>query len=326
MFLRLKPEIASNQPVTNTPQFYFPDVPVIPLPEGHRFPSGKYALLRAEIDRDQILGAATLQASPTATRDHLLRAHDSPYVDAMLAGTVAPDIQRRIGLPWSETLVARSRSTVGGAIASGRAALQHGISGQLAGGTHHAHRSFGSGFCVFNDLATATLTLLDDGLAERVAILDTDVHQGDGNSAILGSDPRVFVCSIQGEKNFPFRRVPSTLDFDLPDGTGDDAYLATLATALDAVTAFRPDLVFFLSGADTLKEDRLGRLDLTHTGMMQRDLTVFAHFKAHGIPVAIAIGGGYAEPIHHSVTAYANTFRAAAHIHNLTSTRTYTSI
>ncbi len=298
-------------------RFFFPDVPAIPLPPGHRFPSGKYAALRTIIDAERILGRAALVAATAAERADLLRAHCPDYIDAMLAGTVAPDAMRRIGLPWSETLVARARATVGGAIASGRAALADGISGQLAGGTHHAHRDFGSGFCIFNDLATATLTLLEEGAVSRVAIVDTDVHQGDGNAAILGDDARVFVLSVQGEKNFPFRRIPATLDVDLPDGTGDTVYLAALSEALDAVVAFKPDLVFFLSGADPLAEDRLGRLSLTHAGLSARDRLVLETFKTHGVPVAIAIGGGYAEPIAASVTAYANTFRVAADVWRL---------
>jgi acetoin utilization deacetylase AcuC-like enzyme len=298
-------------------RFFFPDVPAIPLPPGHRFPSGKYAALRAVIDDERILGRAELIAATPAERADLLRAHSPEYIDAMLAGTVAPDAMRRIGLPWSEALVARSRATVGGAIASGRAALTDGISGQLAGGTHHAHRDFGSGFCIFNDLAVATLTLLEEGAVPRVAIVDTDVHQGDGNAAILGGDNRVFVLSMQGEKNFPFRRVPATLDVDLPDGTGDAAYLAALSEALDAVVAFKPDLVFFLTGADSLAEDRLGRLSLTHAGLMARDRLVLDTFKSRGVPVAIAIGGGYAEPITASVTGYANTFRVAADLWQL---------
>ncbi len=299
-------------------RFFFPDVPAIPLPPGHRFPSGKYAALRAVIDRDRILGRSTLAPATPATRVDLLRAHSAGYIDAMVGGTVAPDAMRRIGLPWSETLVARSCATVGGAIQSGRAALATGLSGQLAGGTHHAHREFGSGFCIFNDLAVAALTMLEDGTVDRIAIIDTDVHQGDGNAAILGGDPRVFVLSIQGEKNFPFRRVPATRDIDLPDGTGDDIYLAALDDALQEVIAFRPDLVFFLSGADPLAEDRLGRLSLTHDGLMARDRLVLQTFKTRGVPVAIAIGGGYAEPISASVTAYANTFRVAAEMWRLT--------
>lgn len=298
-------------------RFFFPDVPAIPVPDGHRFPVGKYAALRSVIDSERILGRAALVAATPATRADLLRAHATDYVDAVFAGTVAPDAMRRIGLPWSEILVARSCATVGGAIDSGRAALASGLSGQLAGGTHHAHRDFGSGFCVFNDLAIATLTLLEDGAVDRVAIVDTDVHQGDGNAAILGADARVHVLSVQGARNFPFRRVPSTRDIDLPDGTGDAAYLAALDDALAEVAAFRPDLVFFLSGADPLAEDRLGRLSLTHDGLMARDRLVLETFKARGVPVAIAIGGGYAEPISASVAAYANTFRVAADIWKL---------
>jgi acetoin utilization deacetylase AcuC-like enzyme len=298
-------------------RFFFPDVPAIPLPEGHRFPSGKYAALHAVIDAEGILGRAALMPASPAARTDLLRAHSSEYVDAMLAGKMQPEAMRRIGLPWSDVLVARSRATVGGAIASGRAALATGLSGQLAGGTHHAHRDFGSGFCVFNDLAVATLTLLEEGAVDRIAIVDTDVHQGDGNAAILGGNPRVFVLSLQGEKNFPFTRVSASRDVNLPDGTEDAAYLAALAPALEEVAAFRPGLVFFLSGADPLAADRLGRLSLTHAGLMARDRLVFDTFKSRGVPVAIAIGGGYAEPIAASVTAYANTFRAAADLWRL---------
>ena len=298
-------------------RFFYPDVPVLPLPPGHRFPSGKFDALRAIVDRENILGRAELLPAPPADRDDLLRAHAAEYVDTMLAGTVMPEAMRRIGLPWSQTLVDRSRATVGGAIASARAALDDGLSGQLAGGTHHAHREFGSGFCVFNDLAVASLTLLESGEVSRIAIVDTDVHQGDGNAAILGADPRVFILSVQGAKNFPFSRVQSTLDVDLPDGTGDETYLCALEGALRQVLAFRPELVLFLSGADALAEDRLGRLSLTHAGLMARDRLVLGDCKSAGVPVAIAIGGGYGQPIETSVQAYANTFRVAASLWGL---------
>jgi acetoin utilization deacetylase AcuC-like enzyme len=214
-------------------------------------------------------------------------------------------------------LMQRSCATVGGSLAAARASLEHGISGQLAGGTHHAHHAFGSGYCVFNDLAVATLTLLDEGRVSRVAIVDLDVHQGDGNAAILGADPRVFVLSIQGAKNFPFRRVPASLDVDLPDGTDDADYMRALVDALEAVTAFRPDLVLYLSGADPLAEDTLGRLSLTHAGLIDRDRYVLETFARRGVPVSIAIGGGYAVPITLTVDAYANTFRTAATVHGL---------
>ena len=292
-------------------QLFFPDVPPIPLPAGHRFPVGKYAMLRRQIEADPAFAEVTLTPAEPATAHDLELAHAPGYVAAMTAGTVAPDAMRRIGLPWSPTLVARSKATVGGAIQAARTALRQGVSGQLAGGTHHAHRDFGSGFCVFNDLAVAGLAMLEEGRAARVAIVDLDVHQGDGNAAILAGDPRVFVLSIHGARNFPFRKVPSTLDVALPDGTEDAAYHAALIDALAAVEAFRPDLILYLSGADPLASDRLGRLKLTHEGLIERDRLVMELARRRGIPLSIAIGGGYAEPLEESVRAYHNTFRTA---------------
>ena len=292
-------------------QFYYPDVDELPLPAGHRFPSGKYRLLRAAIEREEILPRSALMASTPAGPDDLLRAHSAGYVTAMLGGTAHKDIMRRIGLPWSETLMRRSRATVGGAMAAARSALRHGISGQLAGGTHHAHREFGSGFCVFNDLAVTALTLLEERRVDRVAILDLDVHQGDGNAAILTGTPGVFVVSVHGEKNFPFRKVPSDLDVELPDGTEDAAYIEALLDVLPAIAGFKPDLLLYLSGADPLKQDKLGRLSLSFDGLAERDRIVFELCRRRGIPVSIAIGGGYAEPIADSVQGYANTFRTA---------------
>jgi acetoin utilization deacetylase AcuC-like enzyme len=295
-------------------QLFFPDVPPIPLPDGHRFPVGKYAMLRRAIEADPIFRGVALVPAEPATRAELELAHAPSYVDSMTEGTVAAGAMRRIGLPWSPTLVARSKATVGGAIQAARMALQIGVSGQLAGGTHHAHRDFGSGFCVFNDLAIAALAMLEEGRVARVAIVDLDVHQGDGNAAILAADPRVFVLSIHGEKNFPFRKVPSTLDVALRDGTEDAAYLVALIEALAAVEAFRPDLIFYLSGADPLASDRLGRLRLTHDGLIERDRLVMELARRRGIPLSIAIGGGYAEPLEESVRAYHNTFRTALEV------------
>jgi acetoin utilization deacetylase AcuC-like enzyme len=300
-----------------TPTFYFPDVPAIPLPPGHRFPGTKYRLLREAVQAERTLGHAALVPSPLIGRDGLLVAHSADYVDAMLSGAVSSEAMRRIGLPWSDVLVARSQATVGGSLAAARMALLHGISGQLAGGTHHAHRDFGSGYCVFNDLAVTALTLLAEAATERIAIVDLDVHQGDGNAAILGAEPRVFVLSVQGAKNFPFRRVAGTLDVELPDGTDDTAYMRALVDALDAVLAFRPTLVLYLSGADPLADDTLGRLSLSHEGLIERDRYVFEAFARRGVPVSIAIGGGYAKPIEQTVRGYTNTFRAAADVHGL---------
>jgi acetoin utilization deacetylase AcuC-like enzyme len=217
-------------------------------------------------------------------------------------------------LPWSETLALRSRATVGGSLAAARQALRDGVSGQLAGGTHHAHRDFGSGYCVFNDLATTALALLAEGRIRRLAIVDLDVHQGDGNAAILAGNPDAFVLSVHAAKNFPFRKVASTLDIGLPDGTGDGAYLTAVADGLAAVASFRPELVLYLSGADPLASDTLGRLALTFEGLKARDRLVFEMCRRRDIPVSIAIGGGYADPISDTVEAYANTFRVASEI------------
>jgi acetoin utilization deacetylase AcuC-like enzyme len=296
-------------------RFFYPDVPPTPLPPGHRFPNTKYALLRDKIARENTLGPAALVPSPMATRAELLTVHDAAYVDAIFDGSIDPAIIRRIGLPWSEALVTRALTTVGGSLAAAREALVTGISGQLAGGTHHAHRDFGSGFCVFNDLAIVTTILLSERTVDRVAIVDLDVHQGDGTAAILAAEPRAFTLSIQGQKNFPFRRMTSSLDVELPDGTEDRAYLVALTDALHAVVAFRPDLVLYLSGADPLAEDRLGRLSLTHEGLMERDRFVFETFRRRGVPVSIAIGGGYGEPISATVEGYANTFRTAREVY-----------
>lgn len=293
---------------------FFPDIEEMPLPPGHRFPASKYRLLRERVLADGILTPCMLEPSPAAAREELLRAHAPAYVDAVLAGTLPTEAQRRIGLPWSPLLARRSLLTVGGAIAASRRALADGVSGQLAGGTHHAHRDFGSGFCVFNDLAVAALAMQAEGRAERVAILDLDVHQGDGNAAILAGDPRTFVVSVQGARNFPFRRVPSAVDVELPDGTGDRAYLDAVADVLPRIEAFRPDLVLYLSGVDPLAEDRLGRLSLTHDGLAERDRLVLELCRRRGWPVSIAIGGGYADPIEASVMAYAATFRVAREV------------
>ena len=295
-------------------QFFYPDTPDLSLPPGHRFPAGKYSMLRQRMLAERTLGNALLTRSPAATMAELALAHDPGYVGAVLEGTLSADIQRRIGLPWSETLVARSLSTTGGSIAATRSALENGLSGQLAGGTHHAHRDFGSGYCVFNDLAVAALVILAEGNVARIAIIDLDVHQGDGNAAILAGHAAVFVLSIHGEKNFPFRKVPSTLDVGLADGTEDAAYLRALAGALERVVDFRPELILYLSGVDVLASDKLGRLSLTFDGLEQRDRMVFQFCRRRGIPVSIAIGGGYADPITDSVQAYASTFRVAREV------------
>jgi len=296
------------------PRFFYPDTPELPLPEKHRFPISKYRLLREKVMTEEVLGRAELAPSPPISIEQLLHAHSPDYVTSVLNGTLSRDEQRRIGLPWSSTLARRSRATVGGSLAAAREALNVGVSGQLAGGTHHAHRDFASGYCVFNDLAVAALTLLAERAVDRIAILDLDVHQGDGNAALLAGNPETFVVSLHGEKNFPFRKVASDLDIALPDGTEDAAYLAAVAEACEAVAAFQPDLLLYLAGVDPLKIDSLGRLSISADGLRQRDDFVLRHCKASGLPVAIVAGGGYAKPISATVDAYVETWRTARHI------------
>jgi acetoin utilization deacetylase AcuC-like enzyme len=283
--------------------------PVPPLPPNHRFPSEKYAKLRARIEAEGVLAANELREATPATRAELLAAHDAEYVDAMWDGSIDAARMRRIGLPWSPELVARARASVGAQLGAARAALEDGVSGALSGGTHHAHPGFGAGYCVFNDIAVTARTLLNEGRVARVAVVDLDVHQGDGTAAILGDERRAYLLSVHGAHNFPFRKVPSTVDVELPDGTGDEAYLAALEAALPAVWAFAPELLFYQAGVDPLGGDRLGRLALTHDGLMARDRLVLAGCRARGVPVVLSLGGGYAREIERSVDAYINTWR-----------------
>lgn len=206
----------------------------------------------------------------------------------------------------------RSLGSVGSTLAAVDAALEDGLSGTLAGGTHHAYRDFGSGYCVFNDLAVAARRVLDRGAVRRVLVFDVDVHQGDGTASIFEEDPRVFTCSIHGERNFPSRKQRSDLDVPLPDDTGDDAYLSALEAALDeAMERSRPDLVLYQGGVDVLAVDRLGRMALSEAGVEERDRRALSRFRRDGLPVALTLGGGYADPVEASVSAYAGTYRVA---------------
>lgn len=292
-------------------KFFYSDTFNLHLPPGHRFPGTKYSMLRETLVGDGIVRSEHLRVSPLATDAELHRAHAPAYVAAIDTGEIDASAMRRIGFPWSKHVAMRARATMGGAIAAAKAALEYGLSGQLAGGTHHAHYDFGSGYCVFNDFAVAALALIAEGLAERVAIIDLDVHQGDGNASILSPREDVFVLSIHGEKNFPFRKCDSDLDIALPDGIEDGAYLRAVEDALPAVWAFAPDIVLYQAGVDPLKEDKLGRMALTHDGLAARDRLVLSECKRRGVAVSMAIGGGYATPIDASVAAYANTYRAA---------------
>lgn len=296
-------------------QFFTSDRFVFPLPDGHNFPGRKYILLRELLLRDGVLKAEQILPSPPVEDSDLLRAHDARYVEKVRTGDLDAAEQRRVGIPWSDILVNRIQATMGGAVKAMEAALETGLSGQLAGGTHHAHRDFGAGFCLFNDFAIAALKAIAEGWVKRVAVIDLDVHQGDGNSAILAHHPDIFVFSMQGEGNFPAKRVPSDLDVELAEGMEDTDYLRILADHLPAVFDFKPDLVLYQAGVDPLKQDRLGRLALSHAGLMQRDRLVLSECRTRGIPVSMAIGGGYAGRIELSVEAYANTYRVAKELY-----------
>jgi acetoin utilization deacetylase AcuC-like enzyme len=292
---------------------FYSDHFVLPLPEGHKFPMAKYSRLRERILAEGIVSPADLHEAPVASWEDLRLVHDPAYVDAVANGTVAPDIQRRIGFPWSPGMVERSRRSVGATIAAARAALDDGVAANLAGGTHHAFADRGEGFCVFNDVAVGVRVLQRDRHARRIAIVDLDVHQGNGTAAIFNGDDSVFTFSMHGEKNFPFKKETSDLDVALPDGTGDDEYLSELRRHLDAVlNSHQPDFVFYLAGADPFEGDRLGRLKLTIDGLRRRDQMVLSTCSTAGLPIAISMSGGYANDIDAIVTIHSNTILCAA--------------
>ncbi len=291
---------------------FYSDHFVLPLPEGHKFPMAKYSGLRERLLAEGIVGAQDLHEAPAASWDDLRLVHDAGYVDAVANGTLPREAQRRIGFPWSPQMVERARRSVGATIAAAHVALEDGVAANLAGGTHHGFADRGEGFCVFNDVAVAARVLQRDGRARRIAVVDLDVHQGNGTAAIFADDETVFTFSMHGEKNFPFRKETSDLDVALPDGTGDDAYLELLRSHLAGVlNGHQPDLVFYLAGADPYEGDRLGRLTLTIAALRTRDEMVFDACRRRGVPVAVTMSGGYANDINAIVTIHANTIRAA---------------
>ncbi|MBY0494808.1 MAG: histone deacetylase [Cyanobacteria bacterium] len=291
---------------------FYSDHFVLPLPEGHKFPMAKYSRLRERILAEGVIAPEDLIEAPLAALEDLLLVHEPGYVHAVTTGTVPHDIQRRIGFPWSPEMVERSRRSVGATIAAARAALDDGAAANLAGGTHHAFADRGEGFCVFNDVAVAARVLQRDHHASRIAIVDLDVHQGNGTAAIFSGDPSVFTFSMHGEKNFPFKKEVSDLDVPLADGTADDEYLTLLRTHLDDVlNRHQPDFVFYLAGADPFEGDRLGRLTMTIEGLQRRDEIVIEACTKADLPVAISMSGGYASDIDAIVTIHANTIRTA---------------
>jgi acetoin utilization deacetylase AcuC-like enzyme len=291
---------------------------VLPLPEGHRFPMRKYDMLREGLALH--LPQVQLAQAPQATTDELRLVHTADYIDGIDHGTLPASYYREIGFPWSEAMAERARRSVGATLSAARYALSTGVAANLAGGTHHAYADKGGGFCVFNDLAvTARVLQAQAGPGRQagqgplqVAVIDLDVHQGNGTAHICRSDPDVFTLSIHGEKNFPFRKEASDFDIGLPDGCGDDDYLATLDGALERLDGwFRPELVLYLAGADPHEGDRLGRLKLTTAGLMERDRRVFDWCWQRRLPCAFVMGGGYGHDLHQTVAVQLNTYRVA---------------
>lgn len=290
---------------------FFCDQHDFPLPASHKFPLRKYRMVREAIERE---GGFSFTAAPFATDEDLLRVHDPLYVSGFRRGTLDPVVMRRIGFPWSDALVRRTLASVGGTRAATAQALLGGFGGTLAGGTHHGFQREGSGFCVFNDLAVAAEWARHKGGVSRIAILDLDVHQGDGTAAIFQDDPNTFTVSLHSAQNFPFRKQRSRLDIEFRDGTEGPEYLEALSHAVEAVLAFGPELLLFQSGVDGLSADRLGRLSLTTHDLACRDKLVFSCAAGRSIPIVVTLGGGYAEPIEESVKAHAQTFRIAADV------------
>jgi acetoin utilization deacetylase AcuC-like enzyme len=282
---------------------------VLPLPATHRFPMRKYALLHERI----AARAPEFLRVPAAAEDaELANAHSTDYVAAVAGGTLAPSSLRRIGFPWSPTMVERSRRSAGATLGACREALASGCGINLAGGTHHAHRDYGAGFCVFNDAAVSIRTLQADGRIERALVIDLDVHQGDGTAAIFAEDSAVFTFSMHGRGNFPFVKAASSLDIELADGSEDREYLTVLSLALTQVLSEpRPDLAIYLAGADPYIGDRLGRLALSKGGLATRDRRVLQTLRDSGVPVAIAMAGGYADNIEDVVDIHATTVEIA---------------
>lgn len=294
---------------------FYADQFVLPLPPGHRFPMAKYQMLRNRLRADY--PDVQMGQALRATDDELALVHSPDYVQAITTGSISPKAMREIGFPWSEAMGERARRSVGATVAACRSAFSEGIAANLAGGTHHSSADKGSGFCVFNDVAVATRIVQTDHAKDnkepmQVAIIDLDVHQGNGTASIFREDASVFTLSMHGEKNYPFRKEMSDLDVCLPDGCGDADYLQALEQALLALgRRFKPSLVIYLAGADPYEGDRLGRLKLSYDGLQARDRRVFDWAWQRRVPLAMTMAGGYGNRIEETVQVQINTWRVA---------------
>jgi acetoin utilization deacetylase AcuC-like enzyme len=289
---------------------FYADHYVLPLPEGHRFPMEKYGKLRDLVSQ---LEGVQLVNAPTATDTQILYAHDASYLIKVLQGALSPQEQQEIGFPWSAQMVERSRRSAGATLAAAKHALKDGLAANLAGGTHHAYRNKGSGFCVFNDSAIAARALQKEiNSLLKIAIVDLDVHQGNGTASILKNDSSIFTLSIHGENNFPFTKEVSDLDIGLPNATGDKDYLDALHQGLEVLdSTFRPDFIIYLAGADPHEGDRLGKLSVSKDGMRQRDECVFQYGIDRQIPIAFSMAGGYGREIQSTVDIHFQTIQTA---------------
>ncbi|GAB5490092.1 MAG: histone deacetylase [Phototrophicaceae bacterium] len=291
---------------------YYNDIFVLPLPDGHRFPMSKYRLLRERIIAEGIIASENLLIPEGASDEQILYCHSGDYLEKVKTGTLERKEITRIGFPWSLELVERSRRSSGATICAARTAIAEGVSANLAGGTHHAGRDFGAGYSVFCDSGIAARVMQAENLAERIAVIDCDVHQGNGTADVTRGNDSIFTFSIHGERNFPFRKISGDLDIGLADNTGDSEYLETLEIAVERILyMFQPDLVIYQSGADPYIGDKLGKLALTKEGLAQRDKLVLEMCRSEDIPVAVTMGGGYAEDVHDIVDIHAQTIRIA---------------
>ena len=279
-----------------------------------RFPKDRYQKLLHRLEQSEQFSQITIRTPEPISRDSILLAHDSTYVDAFLNEKLDAKEMRRIGLtPWTPKIIERTLCLTGGAVEATNHAIKHGgISGNMAGGTHHAHRDFGSGYCVFNDLAISAMYALEHLGLKRVAILDLDVHQGDGTATILSTEERTRTISVHCSTNFPFRKSVSDFDLPIEPGSGDVAYMEKVQEAVNLCLEFDPDLVLYQAGVDGLEHDHLGKLNVTREGMQRRNQYVFEQMLNHRIPTVIFMGGGYSKPIEHTIDAFYDLFTDAS--------------
>ena len=293
----------------------------VPLPAVHPFPMAKYPLLAERLLRTGTVRRDDLRAPAEASLEDLGRVHGEAYLGRLAAGTLAPAEVRRIGVPWSAALWRRARLAVQGTLDAARAAIDDGVAANLAGGTHHAFPDHGEGFCVLNDVAVAVRVLQREGRARRALVIDLDVHQGNGTAAIFEGDADVFTFSMHGERNYPARKMRSTLDVGLADGVGDDEYLERLGRHLGRILArFVPDVVFYLAGVDPVRGDRYGRLALSDDGLRRRERHVLEACRGHGLPVVITLAGGYAPTAERTAELHAIVFQEAVALHPIVAT------